>query len=77
MSRGRPAIPVYVNGQKHRSIADAIVTTGGTYNGMKKALSLGLRYKGYHVSHTPLEEELEPMKHAPGMLLLPHLRVTP
>jgi hypothetical protein len=70
--------PVFVNGQKHRSSHDAAITTGGTDAGIRKAISCGLKYRGFHVSHELPEENVPlPMKHYPGLSLIPHPQVTP
>jgi hypothetical protein len=74
---GRPSIPVWVNGIKHRSVSDAIVTTKGTEVGMRKALSLGLKFMGFEVSREPPEETPEKPKHYPGLSLIRHPQVTP
>lgn len=74
---GRKAIPVYVNGEKHRSTHDAVATTGGSVCGMRKALSLGLKFRGFTVSREPPTQEVIVPKHYPGLALLRHPQVTP
>jgi len=70
--------PVYVNGQKHNNSRDAAITTGGTEAGIRKAISSGLDYRGFHVSHElPEEVAPPPKKRYPGLSLIPHPQVTP
>jgi hypothetical protein len=68
---------VYVNGYKHDNVRDALITTGGTPYGMRKALNFGMRYRGYVVSYEPLEEIEKEFKRYPGEPLIRHPRVTP
>jgi hypothetical protein len=68
--------PVYVNGVLHKSIRDAIITTGGNETAFRKALSCGLPYYGYSLSRDPPEPEEEP-KRKPGSALIHNPKVTP
>ena len=71
---------VYVNRVKHRNMMDAAITMDGTYAGLKKALDLGLTYKGFDVSYDlpPPPPKVEREPHRPGaMRLLRNPQVTP
>ena len=68
--------PVYVNGVLHKSIHDAVITTGGTEVGFRKSLSCGLPYYGYQISRDPPDPEDKP-KRKPGSALIHNPKVTP
>ena len=68
--------PVYVNGVLHKSVRDAVITTGGNEVAFRKALSCGLPYYGYSLSRDPPDPEDAP-KRKPGSPLIHNLKVHP
>jgi hypothetical protein len=69
--------PVYVNGNKHKCLHDAILTIGGTYPGICKAISLGLPYLGYRISYSPPEPVTEKISQRGKGPLIRNIQVTP